>query len=129
MSEVKKFKKGDIIMKEGELGNCMYDITSGKVGIYKNYGLSDEVLLSELENEIMGEMGYVRYEARTATAVALEDVEAVMIGDKDFEEYVSNNTERVVSFICKICDRTREAAFRLMSLQRILNLRRYPEYI
>ena len=32
---LKNFKQGDIIFREGDPGECMYDIQSGKVGIYK----------------------------------------------------------------------------------------------
>ena len=32
-----KFNKGDVIFKQGSFDTCMYDIVSGKVGVYANY--------------------------------------------------------------------------------------------
>lgn len=72
--EVKSFSKGTIIFKEGEKGYCMYDVHSGKVGIYKDYNTPGEKLLTELmADEFFGEMGMLENENRSATAVVLDD--------------------------------------------------------
>ena len=49
MGNVKLLKKGEMIFKEGDLELCMYNIRSGCVGIYANYGKEDEKLLVELK--------------------------------------------------------------------------------
>ena len=70
--EMKTYKKGEVIFRQGDAGNCMYDIHWGKVGIYVNYGTDKEEKLAELRTEeFFGEMGLVEHEARSATAVAL----------------------------------------------------------
>ena len=35
---VKTFKCGDIIFRQGDPGDCMYDIQSGQVDIYVDFG-------------------------------------------------------------------------------------------
>ena len=40
--ETKTFKKGEVIFKQGDLSDCMYDILWGEVGIYANYGTPEE---------------------------------------------------------------------------------------
>ena len=70
--ETKTFKKGEIIFKQGDLSDCMYDILWGQVGIYADYGTPEEKLLTTLETErFFGEMGMIEGRLRSATAVAL----------------------------------------------------------
>ena len=89
--DVESFSKGTVIFKEGETGNCMYDIHFGSIGIYKGYGTADEKLLAKLStNSFFGEMGMLDAEERSATAVVLEDdttLETITAGDlKDLFE-------------------------------------------
>ena len=49
MEAVKVFKIGEVIFKEGDLENCMYNIVTGSVGIYANYGKEAEKLLVDLK--------------------------------------------------------------------------------
>ena len=73
-SQTDNYEKGTIIFKEGEIGTCMYDVHSGKVGIYSDYGTKKEKKIAEiLPNEFFGEMGMIEKLPRSATAVALED--------------------------------------------------------
>ena len=58
--ETKTFKKGEVIFKQGDLSDCMYDILWGEVGIYADYGTPEEKLLTTLETErFFGEMGMI----------------------------------------------------------------------
>ncbi|HAV01043.1 MAG TPA: hypothetical protein DCW47_07645 [Lachnospiraceae bacterium] len=67
------YDKGTLIFKEGEKGTCMYDVHSGKVGIFSGYGTPEQHLIAEiLPNEFFGEMGMIEKLPRSATAVALE---------------------------------------------------------
>ncbi len=68
------YNKGTVIFREGEVGNCMYVVYGGSVGIYSNYGEANEVKLTELfPVAFFGEMGMIAEEARSATAVAASD--------------------------------------------------------
>ena len=72
--DVEIFDKGTVLFKEGEIGNCMYDIHFGSVGIYKGYGTPNEKLLSTLPmNRFFGEMALLESCERSATAVVMED--------------------------------------------------------
>lgn len=66
--------KGELIFRENDRADCLYDIRSGRVGIFTGYGTASQKLLSELtENMFFGEMGLFERLQRSATAVALED--------------------------------------------------------
>ena len=40
--DIQTYKKGQVIFKEGDKADCMYDIRWGSVGIYANYGTKQE---------------------------------------------------------------------------------------
>jgi len=71
--EVKKYRNGTVIFREGEPGRCMYAIHWGRVGIYTDYGTPAQQLLAELNpGQFFGEMGMIENEPRSATAVVTE---------------------------------------------------------
>ena len=67
------YKKGEIIFRQGDAAESMYDILWGSVGIYLDYGTERQKLLTELDADaFFGEMGMIDHAPRSATAVALE---------------------------------------------------------
>lgn len=71
--DMKTYNKGDIIFRQGDAGESMYDIRWGSVGIYLDYGTDKEKKLTELGTDaFFGEMGMIDHAPRSATAVALE---------------------------------------------------------
>lgn len=72
-----QYKKGDLIIKEGDYGISIYKIVKGKVRIFHQSG-GREIPLSTLDRgEIIGEMTFLNRgeEPRTASARAIEDTE------------------------------------------------------
>jgi CRP/FNR family cyclic AMP-dependent transcriptional regulator len=74
------FKAGETIFKEGDPATEVYVIWSGRVGIQ----LGDRILDTLEANEIFGEMALIEEEPRSATAIALTDVELVPISELQF---------------------------------------------
>jgi CRP-like cAMP-binding protein len=69
------YKRGDLILKEGDYGISIYELISGRVGIYVSSG-DQEINLAVLEaGEIIGEMTFLTGSTapRSASARALED--------------------------------------------------------
>jgi CRP-like cAMP-binding protein len=72
------FRKRQIIFREGERGSCMYEVDSGLVGIFIEYGKRGQKKLTEVApGGFFGEMGMVRGFVRSATAVSLDDQTSV----------------------------------------------------
>lgn len=70
--EIKNYKKGEIIFRQGDDAKTMFTVLWGRVGIFLDYGTGKEKKLAELEGEgFFGEMGLLDHEPRSATAVAL----------------------------------------------------------
>ncbi|MBR4948985.1 MAG: cyclic nucleotide-binding domain-containing protein [Clostridiales bacterium] len=71
---IESYAQGTVIFNEGDTGNSMYILHIGNVGLYNNYGKSDEVKIAALsDNSFFGEMGMLTDEPRTATAVTESD--------------------------------------------------------
>ena len=106
----KTFKKNEIIFREGDPANCLYDIRWGKVGIFANYGADNQELLVELNpDEFFGEMGLLGQLPRSATAVALEDNTQVQLISKEvFSEYLQNKPAKVLMIMMHLSSRIRK---------------------
>ena len=72
---------GAVVVKEGEIGHCMFVIAEGEVRICKHHGLPDQVELAELgPGEFFGEMSILDTLARCATACAVTPVKIFSVG-------------------------------------------------
>ena len=107
--KIVKFKKNEIIFKEGDFPSCMYDIQTGEVGIYANYGEDTQKELAILyEGDFFGEMGLIDSCPRSATAIALEgNTSAKCITLDDFSSYLKENPAKVVTIMQHMGDRLR----------------------
>jgi len=63
------FRKGDIILREGEAGNTFYIIQSGEVNIFK-YQLGDKPIATLGKEKFFGEKALLSDDVRQATVVA-----------------------------------------------------------
>jgi cAMP-dependent protein kinase regulator len=80
--------KGNLVCKEGDPGDSIYIISSGKVGIFKySRRKQEDVLLAALrEGNFFGEFGFFSDRKRHATVKALADSEVLEISRDDFDE-------------------------------------------
>lgn len=128
----KTFEKNEVIFNQGEVQDFMFDIVSGKVGIYVDYDKESENKLTELSaGDLFGEMGMIDNLPRSATAVALEATQVNQIGILDFADYFRENPESVVQVIKQLTGRLRELTVDYMeacaTIAQINNLTNIPE--
>ena len=103
------FHKDEIIFKQGEFAQCMYDIVSGSVGVFGGYGTENETRLTVLKaGDFLGEMGLIDVYPRSATAVAMEDTELREIGEKEFSEFFCGQPERLLAIMRQLSERLRD---------------------
>ena len=101
-------KAGTVIFTEGEPGRCMYVVHWGKIGIYADYGKPEQKLLTELlPGKSFGEMGMISNEARSATAVAIDDSTLEIIRPDDLEELFRENPLKVDMLLQNLSGRLR----------------------
>lgn len=106
--ERKTYKKGEVIVREGELDMRMFDIVAGSVDVYSGYGSDREHLIATLrDGESFGEMELVSIRARSATVVAKEKTEVMVIDNETFTDYIKNKPEKIISIMQTLSDRLR----------------------
>ncbi len=107
--EKKVFKSGEVIIREGTWELAMYEIVSGRVGVFSKYGTNQEKKIRELgANEFFGEMGLIEARLRTATIVALENTEVNRIVTDDMETLYKEKPDRVFDILKQMSDRLRQ---------------------
>lgn len=87
-----KVKEKEIIIKDGELGDKLYILCKGRVGISKKITMLDEeenrdktfIVLSAKDFIFFGEIGLLGSQKRTATVTAYSDCELCTLTHKDF---------------------------------------------
>ncbi len=106
--KTEKFQMGDVIFNQGDDGDKMYEIKSGLVGIYVNYGTENERCLVELgEGKYFGEMAMIEEVPRSATAVAFQETEVETISKEDFVCYLAIHTDIALSIMTQLSGRLR----------------------
>lgn len=107
--EIKTFKKGEVIFRQGTASLCMYDIRWGSVGIFADYRAKTERKLATLEaGEFFGEMGMIEGYLRSASAVALEnDTQIEIIDPESFESYFKDKPAKVLMIMQHMSQRIR----------------------
>lgn len=84
------FKKGDVIVREGEEGDSILIIVSGSVSVYKEVEKGKRIQLGTLtEGDFFGEFGYFAGSVRQASVEALDDVELLEMTRENMDAVVA----------------------------------------
>jgi len=78
--ETRRIRAGDVIFREGDKADELFVIKSGHVRIQ----VGNRTMADLTADDIFGEMALIDSEPRSATAVAITDVELVPITEKQF---------------------------------------------
>lgn len=103
-------KAGTTIVKKGEMGDVLYIIVSGKVGIQDN----NKILATLNDKQIFGELAVLSPEPRAASVVALENCSLLKL--KRYHLFEHMDIYFAISIIDALCQRIREMAKKINSL-------------
>ncbi|SDX75493.1 Cyclic nucleotide-binding domain-containing protein [Ruminococcaceae bacterium YAD3003] len=93
----KKFKNGEIIVKEGDVGTSFFKIVSGSALVYAGFENTDPLKIAVLnKGEYFGEMAIIESYPRNATVIAKGEVSVVEISEKEMYEYFRENPEEII---------------------------------
>ncbi|MBF0567320.1 Crp/Fnr family transcriptional regulator [Candidatus Magnetominusculus dajiuhuensis] len=110
------YKDGQVIIKEGGYGEGTYLVISGKVRITKKVG-NDSLNIALLEkDDFFGEMSFLDRQPRSASAIAVGDVQLGLI-DKDFlEEEINKTSEDFRHILYTLAERLRRTSSLVVKL-------------
>ncbi|MBO4915757.1 MAG: cyclic nucleotide-binding domain-containing protein [Oscillospiraceae bacterium] len=108
-TEIREFKKGEIIYEQNRYENFLYEIQYGAVTLYQNYGTDQQILIKELEpGSFLGEMEVIEARPRTTTAVATEKTALRVITSGDLGALFRDRPALVMSIMQQMSARIRE---------------------
>ena len=102
------YKKGTVLFNEGDEGEEMFIIQSGKVAIKKKVPHGETTLAVLEKGDFFGEMAILERMPRSATAEMVEDGDLVVIGGDVFGDMIKNTPEIAVRMLRKYSIRLRE---------------------
>src|SRR5262245_3046426 len=107
--EEMKFKAGQVIIREGELGNLFYVITEGNAEIIiRDAGGSDLILHKVGPGDFFGELSMLTNEPRSARVRAMENLTALALERDDFFEFLRTHTHAAIDVMVELGGRLRE---------------------
>jgi CRP-like cAMP-binding protein len=117
-----EFKKGDLIIEEGDNDRSIFLLVSGTCLITKNEEGANIRLAKIGPGEVFGEMSRFSDKPRRSNVVANEEVVAIRMG-KDFFERISSEMankikDYLIDLLCRRLDTMNGAIMRISKLMR-----------
>jgi ATP/ADP translocase/HEAT repeat protein len=105
VAEIETFPVGQTVFHEGDMGDALYVVVRGKIGIESG----GERLATLGPGEAFGEMAVLDEVPRSGSAVVEEEVEVLRIGSEEFYEILHEQVEIAEGVIRMLTRRLREA--------------------
>ncbi|MGA2286303.1 MAG: cyclic nucleotide-binding domain-containing protein [Dehalococcoidia bacterium] len=103
------YKKGDVIVKEGEDAVAFYLITKGRVSVVRGGdGKSQTALASLTVGDFFGDMALLDSFPRSASIIASEDTECLVLSRWDFVAELRSNPNIAVQMLPVLSRRLRK---------------------
>lgn len=104
IASYKKLPAGETVIAEGEEGDSLYVVISGRVGVYK-----DGIGINEIgAGGLFGEMAIIERQKRSATIRTLEETDFLIIEGEDFAALLERNSSISGSVIRTLAERLRK---------------------
>ncbi len=104
-----KYERGGIIFKEGDRGDSMYLIRSGRVVVVKGDLETPTILGYRGPGEIIGEMALLEGQPRSASIIAVERLRMLKISRESFQELLNSEPALGMSIMASLSARLRAA--------------------
>lgn len=104
----RSYHDGEVIIKQGTVGDCVYVIQEGKVEVIEELG-EKEVKLAELgEKEFFGEMALFEKDVRSCTIRAVGDAKVLTLDKKNFYKTIQKDPSIAFRLLEKMSQRLRQ---------------------
>ncbi len=106
-----------VIIRQGEAGDCMYEIQSGEVEVIQEKS-GKEICLAVLgKGDFFGEMAIFEHDVRSATVRALGEVRALTIDKRTFLRRITEDPSLAFRIVERMSHRIREMNNKLVRLK------------
>jgi CRP-like cAMP-binding protein len=114
----KFFRPGQFLFREGEPSNCIFLIKKGTVSIRKMKGPAFVEIARIYSNEVLGELSFFDRLPRSAAAIALTEVETLVISFDSLDKVYAGVPDYMKTIIASVADRLRKANDTIRRLQK-----------
>jgi CRP-like cAMP-binding protein len=114
------FADGEMIISEGEVGNCMFVVQEGQVEVFVRHG-DDEIHLNVLKlGAFFGEMAVFDRDVRSASVRALGPARVLTVDKKNLMRRVHEDPSIAFRLVETMSHRIRRQTAMIVELERIL---------
>lgn len=104
----KLFRDGEMIVRQGEAGDCMFVIQSGEVEVLRRDGAQEFCLATLRSGDFFGEMALFEREVRSASVRAVGDVWVLTLEKKTFLRRIHEDPGLVFKILERMSQRIRK---------------------
>ena len=104
----KIYQDGEVIIRQGDVGECMYVIQDGQVEVVIEENGIEVVLAERGEGEFFGEMAIFDRDVRSATVRAKGQVRAITVDKKSFLRRIHKDPSLAFRIVETMSHRIRE---------------------
>jgi len=109
----KEYKEGEVIFRQGDVGNCMFIIQAGEVEAVAEADGNELRLRTMGPNEFFGEMALFEEEIRTATIRTTKPTRVLTIDKKNFLGGIHEDPSLAFRIVKTMSHRIRDLTDRL----------------
>jgi CRP-like cAMP-binding protein len=113
----KVYQEGEVIVRQGEVGDCMYVIQEGQVEVVLEKDSGEVRLAVRGEGEFFGEMAIFEREVRMATVRALGQARVLTIDKKNFLRRIHEDPSLAYRIVQTMSHRIRELSAEVAQLK------------
>jgi CRP-like cAMP-binding protein len=113
----KVYQEGEVIVRQGEVGDCMYVIQEGQVEVMLEKDGEEVRLAVRGEGEFFGEMAIFEREVRMATVRALGQARVLTIDKKNFLRRIHEDPSLAYRIVQTMSHRIRELSAEVAQLK------------
>jgi len=115
----KMYQPGETIVRQGEIGDCMYVIQDGRVEVVIN-SEDREIQIDLLgKNDFFGEMAIFEHEIRSATVRALGPVRILTVDHKNFLQRIHEDPSLAYRLMEVMSNRVRKLSMEVINLKQV----------
>ena len=104
----KEYGDGDVIVREGEKGDCMYVVQSGRVEVIQATDMGEQHLAFLETGDFFGEMAVFEKETRSATVRASGEARALKVDKKTLLRRIKEDPLLAVNLLQTMSHRIRD---------------------
>jgi CRP/FNR family cyclic AMP-dependent transcriptional regulator len=113
----RKFPPKNVVFQEGDIGEVLYIILSGRVKVLLTGKDGQEFILSFLgPGNFFGEMAILDSAPRSATVITVEPCDFFLLGQKELSELLINHPDISIKILKNLSQRLRKVSEQIRSL-------------